>query len=230
MRERVLLSSPQAASAFDPPTWTSFTHPKGVSGIWGLHDELVFAWGGLNIRPHLSRWDGQTWTEVETPGAIVGMHGVRDDLIFAVGYQGMIARFDGHRWQRMASPTHGVLSHVLVVDENEIYATGNAEMVFAGTVWGWEERAAVPDVITGIAKYADRVFLAGGTWGLLELVGNRVKTVTEDFFPIGLRSGSSLLAWTEESIVETQDGETFESLPIDLFRDLIRSTPPLWKR
>ena len=96
MRERVLLSSPQAASAFDPPTWTSFTHPKGVSGIWGLHDKLVFAWGGLNIRPHLSRWDGQTWTE--------------------------------------------------------------------------------------------------------------------------------------ESIVETQDGDSFESMPIDLFRDLIRSTPPLWKR
>ena len=51
-----------------------------------------------------------------------------------------------------------------------------------------------------------------------------------DFFPIGLRSGASLLAWTEESIVETQDGDSFESMPIDLFRDLIRATPPLWKR
>ncbi len=93
-----------------------------LAGIWGLSDELVFAWGLRAQDTVMYRFDGKTWHTMESPGEVVGMGGLSPELVHAVGVGGLISRWDGKRWTKLPSPARGTLSDVFVASEEEMYA------------------------------------------------------------------------------------------------------------
>lgn len=211
------------------PTWHEHRAPCVLGGIWGLADDLVFAWGGLGAREALLRWDGKSWEAIEPPGGpILGMHGSAPDLIYAVGPRGFIARWDGSRWSTIPSPTRTTLSSVCVVSEDEMYACGNGRRLLEGSIHGWSEVLDAPAQLSSVAKWKGEVWIAAPDLGLLKLEGNRLATVKASLRPSRLDARGTLLCSGSDMTADTRDGTTFEAFSLAAFKASAAGRPPLW--
>jgi hypothetical protein len=213
--------------------WHDVRTPFVPSGVWGLDDDFVLAWGsagGTKTTPHLWRWDGATWKPMTAPdGTTVDIHGLRRDLIYAVGQEGLIARFDGSGWQTIPSPTQTMLSSVFVAGEREMYACGTRGRLLEGTIHGWSELLIADGPLSSVAKWRDTVFVGSADLGLFRLDGNTLVAVDPDVKPHQMDARGNLLLACDERLVETADGKTFSSLPVDAFKAEVRPARPLWR-
>jgi hypothetical protein len=206
-------------------------HVRGtLSGIWGLHDELIFTWGLRGNGPVAYLFDGATWKELPAPpGEVVGMHGTSEKLVYAVGRDGLVARWDGTSWSKVVTPARGVLSQVFVVNDDEMYAVGPNRQLLQGSTRGWTEILEGPGPLFGVVKWKDDVWVGAAEHGLMKLAGTTLVPVKPNIKAEKLEARGSLLISSPQMIAGTDDGATFNAVPaVPFLAKLIEKNPPAW--
>ena len=122
----------------DPVRGTPWTRHREINAtrIWGLSDDLVFAWSTVRKEVHV--FDGSRWTTHAVPDRIYDIHGTSPDLIMAAGF--FIGRWDGSSFAPMSAGPRPVFTQVHVVSEDEMYANYDRRAIWEGSVYGWAER------------------------------------------------------------------------------------------
>jgi hypothetical protein len=197
--------------------------------VWGLDDDFVFAWGSVSGEGWMALFDGRSWNEIEAPGPVLAMHGISRELVYAVGSGGLAAWWDGSKWNRQPTQTRGSLTAVWVVSEEEIYATGTARRILAGSIYGWSERVAVKHESWDVTKWNDRVWIAAGYKGLAELDGNTLPIVNKELQTRRVVPGDSLIVVTETAIVATDGTQIRSTLPLSELRVFTDPLTPAWQ-
>ncbi len=182
-----------------------------LRGVWGLHDGLVFAWGGTWHEPALWRGDGASWTPLPCPRPLSAIAGVRDDLIIASGV-GLVARWDGSAFVAMECPAVGIVGELLVEDDDHLWAVTHAGGVLTGTVSGWSAQAAMPEAVmtpNGIARWRERIAISAGREGLFALEGDRVVPLIPKLRPLQIAAdGDRLLVLEPDWLASWEAPET----------------------
>lgn len=219
--------------SIDPrqPVWESHPIPAVLTGVWGLDDSLVFAWGSIGQDRLMFRWDGHRWDQVESPGHVVAMHGVSRDLVYAVGPEGLVAHYDGGPWSVLAPPTQSVLCCVLVVSANEIYVAGHSGELFEGSAHGFSGGIAGTGGLYDLARWRGSVWGARRSAGLVRLDGAKLVECEDELLrPARLDANERLLVTCENLLAESSDGETFDAWWIDEVMAAIDHVRPMWRR
>jgi hypothetical protein len=211
-------------------SWKDHELPATLSGIWGLDDSTVFAWGLGGGTAKMFRWNGSKWSEMESPGEISRMHGHSKDLILAAGAEGLLARFDGKRWTPIPVRTGENLMGVHVVGPDEFYACGEGGSLLEGSRHGWRERAKVEYPLLDVAKFAGSIWLAGGDRGLLAVQGkgNKIASVKKNIAATAFDARESFLITCDEEVCESRDGKAFISVGEGILEELVGHKEPLW--
>ena len=195
-------------------------------GIWGLDEQHIYAWGIRQAGPgdqlpHLARFDGQQWQEMPNPGFyITKLHGLAPDLIYAAGRGGM-ARWDGRQWNVLPMPTGEILSDVFVATPDEIYATGYNGSLLEGTANRFSVITRTVDdrlPYACVAKFADELFVGGGSLGLFRRVGKteQLEHIKPNIHATHFEVRDNALTITVPSkVIGTFDGQGFRSTAVD---------------
>ena len=213
-------------------SWPHETLRGVLTGVWGLNDEHVYAWGQLSgDRPVPHRFDGTRWASMAAPEQpIVGLHGVSPDLLFAVGDRGFIARWDGGAWATMASPDKSSLSTVFAVGPDEVYAGGHGGSLHQGSVHGWTNLVRDQAPISAVVHWKERVWVATlGELGLCVWEKGALESIKPNLQVTHLDARHNLLFTTSGMLGETEDGESFSAFPVDEFSDAVEEVDPLWE-
>ena len=208
----------------------NFPVKGAMTGVWGLNDDTVFAWGQSGGQPVMYRWNGGGWDPMDPPpGRVIAMHGIAPDMIYAVGTEGLIARWDGSAWQQVPCPVRTTLSAVFVASEDEMYACGEGKSLLSGSVHGWSEILTHDMALRGVVKWHGDVWLgAGGDLGLCKLDGNKLVSIKPNIQPLCIDARGSLLITGNGYVVETTDGANFMASFIKGFEDAKAGKPMMW--
>ncbi len=187
--------------------WVSTPLAGSIAGVWGLDDGAVWAFGVHNDAPVLYRYDGARWDATPTPGAIVAMHGLHPSHVLAVGHSGLLARWDGAAWHRVASPVTETLRGVCVASDDAMYAVGAEGALLEGTPSGWRVRARCEHTLYSVGAHGGRVYV-GSPFpdGLLALTPAGLETVARALEPYQLDARVDLLLATPYVIASSDDG------------------------
>jgi hypothetical protein len=225
--------SPDTETMEDHSTWTVHRIAGGImGGVWGLDDQHVYAWyKTLDEQGHVVFYDGATWTELPPPpGRVLAMHGVSPDHVVAVGYGGLVARWDGKSWTKVAIPTKAVMTSVFIVGPDEMYAVGHDEGLWEGSASGWGRVAAGPGPLFGVAKFAGEVWVGAEKHGLWKRAGNKLECVDADLQAQVMDARGVLLITATDQLAETSDGVVFTKKAQGLLGRLRDAEPKLWHR
>ena len=216
-----------------PHAWETFPLRPVLTGVWGISDDVVFAWGKLGTDAPIFRWDGKTWTEIPNTGALVfTMHGTAPDAIYASCDEGVLSRWDGHAWHRVPIPTEQRIPGVFVVSPDEVYASGNVGMLLEGSSHGWGKVTEWKSTLTAVAMFAGTLWIAGGESGLLRRAtrsGNVLEVVdpevTARTFDV---RGDWMLISCDYEVCATNGTEVRKGLCRGSLEALLAATPPMW--
>lgn len=199
-----------------------------LTGIWGLDDQHVYAYGGAPDRPGKIRfYDGATWTKLpDAPDWILHMHGCAPDCIYGVG-QKTVFRWDGQRWHETNLRANVSLAAVWVENPDEIYATDVGGTLFDGSSSGFVERARWEGPLDGVAKFKGTVWLGGVETGLLKLDGktNKIESVKPKILTRGIEARETLIIAAGNRFVFSTDGQSFYSVGADAFERIVKPLP-----
>lgn len=204
------------------------TLDAALSGVWGLDDSLVFAWGERGSEPAMFVSNGDGWRAIPSPGYVNGVHGIAPDLIYAVGAQGLLARWNGTTWSRLPSFTDTMLSRVFVVSPDEMYAVGAGKRLLEGTVHGWSEVLHTDFPLMDVAKHGGAVFVAAGPEGLFTLEGRSLKPFSKKVTPDRFDAREELLISARAHIVQLASGPQLLTAGMEGFLTLTEGEPAQW--
>lgn len=223
-----VLDGEEGLFAFDAASAPSACPRKvidgSVFGVWGLHDGLVFAWGG--VRGDAQCWvrRGGAWELTPWSRTVSHVHGVRDDVVFATG-SGSVAWWDGAAWNAMECPTDVTLRPVYAVSEDEAYAVSHDGVLLEGSVYGWAQRARVPETVmtpNGVARRRGEVVVAVGNDGLLRLEGAELSLLDKNIRAIQtLSAGDELLTLNPNSAQSWAAPEKYPSVLLSNVEPLV---------
>lgn len=171
-----------------------------VNAVWGASDDCVFA-GTYQGAVYV--WNGKAWTESAT-GATHGInavHGSGPKDVWAVGERGTILHYDGRTWARIPypgddDPSDG-LTAVRALPGGEAVMCGRAGRVLRGGRDGLEVVTETKKSLYGLAYFQERVIIAAGDDGVLELKKNRVSTIKDTFAAVGVFECRHLLLFVQ---------------------------------
>lgn len=211
--------------------WSTHKIAGMLSGIWGLDDEHVYAWGLRGKQDFMVRWNGSAWIEMPSPtGGIVAIHGARPDLLVAVGDGGLIARWDGTAWTSMLAPSDEPYRSVYVVSDDEIWACGNRGALHQGTVHGWTPVLVHDAPLSGVAKWRDTLWVgAHGDAGICKLDGTKLEPFKPKLKAVKFETHDEALLFFSIGVIgETRDGNSFGGYRTKGFEDTTAGTIPDW--
>jgi len=208
--------------------WRQHNLKGALSGVWGIDDQCVLVWGLAKDKNVMYRWNGRAWSEMESPGYVVAMHGLKPDLIYAVGRGGLVARWDGRRWNKCVTHSTAMLSAVFVAGPDEMYAVGAGGVMLEGSSSGWKELLTGPGPMFGVAKFKGEVWVGAAEHGLMKLVKNKLKAVKPDIKAEILDARVDLLISSPKAIVGTADGATFRGTPVAAVEKIFADRKPGW--
>jgi hypothetical protein len=200
-----------------------------LRGVWGLDDRFVLTWGVHRGKELMYRFDGKKWSPMESPGEIYGVHGLSPNLVYAVGLKGLIARWDGARWNKVPSPTKAVLSDVHVAGEDEMYAVGDG-VVLQGSLHGWTTATEGASHMFGVAKWKGEVFVGAAQEGLMKLVRNKLVLVDAEIKAERIDARGELLVSSPDAVAVSDDGKDFKKLRVKLIEELYKDHKPEWTK
>lgn len=174
------------------------------------------------------RCDGRDWSEMESPGYVVSMHGISPDLIYAVGRGGLVARWDGRRWNKCVTHSTAMLSAVFVASPDEIYAVGAGGAMLEGSSSGWKQLLTGPGPMFGVAKFKGDVWVGAADHGLMKLVKKKLKAVKPNIKAEILDARKDLLISSPTAIVGTPAGEAFRGTPVTAVEKVFADRKPGW--
>jgi hypothetical protein len=226
---RVYVQAPESSGSSPPLEHTPLDGT--LTGVWGLDEDHVFAWGRHGGQPVMYLGHHTSWRPISAPGFVIGAHGIRRDLVFAVGEGGFIARWDGSAWHNMPSPTPRTLSRVFVESDDEVYACGHGKDLLQGSVHGWVQILTHTSPLRGVVKWQGDVWVAaGGDEGLSHLKDGKLVSVKPNLKATHLESRHALLITCPDKVVQSVDGKKFTASFIATFEDLTRDKPPSWRK
>jgi hypothetical protein len=204
--------------------------PAAIAGVWGVDSNCVFAWGELGNEPKMFQWGGVRWDEIASPGKVNAVHGTARDFVYAVGADGLIARWEGAGWTTAPSPTKSMLSSVFVASQDEMYAVGAGGSVLEGSLYGWSEVLVRDSQLYAVAKWKDKVWVAGGPDGLFTLAGNKLAPYRPDVTAERFDARGTLLISAKTEILEPAEEEKkFRSSGLAGFIKLAEPLPAAWE-
>jgi hypothetical protein len=115
--------------------------------IWGLSDEAVYVVGAEGA---CHRFDGKRWNDMSLDAKVDvrGIHGTSESNLFAVGI-GVVARWDGARWQMIAGLPDALCVHVAGDDRAYVGTRDGAFCVTGDKVLRLEGKATSYYSVTG---------------------------------------------------------------------------------
>lgn len=194
--------------------WQVITQQENtyVANVWGLSEEMVFAWGGGILRPELYPdpatrptldkpycWlkQGDIWHVYPTPGWIYALHGQDPLTITAVGKRGLAARWQADHWEPLSSPPTD-LGFIQITPSHETYGASCYGKLFAYQASsGWNQIGADLGYISGFASWKNDLFILLGQ-GLFRLEGERLALIHSSSNPQNLFAGDTLL-WNDDA-------------------------------
>jgi len=207
--------------------WQHVDLPGTLLGVWGLDAAQVWVWGTRGEHGVMYRFDGAGWAEVESPGHVVALHGTERDLLFAVGHQGLIARWNGVAWQRMASPVCETLHGVFAVSKEEAFAVGPSGVCLDGSEHGWMLRERRDHLLYCVAAFRGGVYagapcpeglLSRGPAGTLE-------TVDHELSPYQIDARGALLLANPYVLTSSTDAKQWARFEVAAFEGLVAGRP-----
>jgi hypothetical protein len=210
--------------------WNEDELPASLAGIWGLDDRFVFTWGELGDRNAMYLWNGSAWREVPSPGYVNGVHGISPDLIYAVGRAGLLARWNGTRWDRLPSYTSGTLSRVFVASADQMYAVGAGRSLLEGSIHGWSELLVADGQLHDVAVHRGKVWVAAGPDGLFTLQGNKLANYSTKITPEHFDARGELIISARTMVLQLLPDGKFQASGVQGFIDLAEDEPDEWMR
>jgi hypothetical protein len=217
------------SSAGRPPRWTTQQLPAVLSGIWALDESLAFTWGDGPAGPVLFCWNGSDWQQMECPGDICSVRGTAPDLIYAAGADGLLAHWNGQRWSRVPTPGAGLIGSLRVVSDREIYAVRDGHVLMDGSVHGWSDRLYLDQGMLTFEPFRGDLWISTMKDGLCKLNGATLVPVKPKFKPFVLEGRAGLLASDRERIAFSETGDTFETISLETFVQLVAGEEPWWQ-
>lgn len=90
-----------------------------------------------------------------------GVAGKSLSALYAAGWDGEIWKYDGSRWNAMASPTNDILTAVCVADDDRVYAVGREGALFRATNDQWEALdSEIFDDLWAITSFRGEIYAA----------------------------------------------------------------------
>lgn len=229
------------AAFADGGVWRSTRHdnldwePMGLppmQGLFALDDECVMAWTGrgTGLEQDFHLWNGARFDPIPSPPArVMAMHGVAPDWIVAVGFEGMIARWDGRAWRPWTVSLRGALGSIHVVSPDEMYATGPAGVLLEGSQYGWAVRAPTLGSAVSVTKLGVDVLVGDPVLGLLRLEQDRLVPLPVAH-PWQVHAGDGALLMTEtQAFAETRDFESVRRITVLDLEYALRDRAPSWR-
>ena len=210
--------------------WVSQRLPR-VNRVWGLHDNLVFAWNSIRKEVHV--FDGSTWSRVPTGFMVTAIHGVAADLIYACGWGGSIMRWRGHAFHPATVAPKRPFFSIFIVNEDEMYATLNKQSIWEGSVSGWSERTSPRSDwdLLSIAKWNDRLWLGDQVRGLCVLDDKgELQTIKPNLSADRIEARSKLLVSSCVAVAGSDDGTKFKRISDKLIEKAMGTRRPLWEK
>lgn len=212
--------------------FSRFTPETIVSGVWGLSDDFVVAWGGDRDSGEdvnkMYVYDGKSWADMPAPECtrngqwVNAVRGTAPDDLVAVGSFGLISHWDGREWRAAQVPLEAHFSGLHVESKHEMYACAPSGLIVEGSVNGWAQTFTTTEFQTqDIAKFADRIWVAGCDTGLLELVDDQLVVIKDNIPAKRVEATETLLATCEHVVACTEDGQGFMGTFIEKLPPLI---------
>jgi hypothetical protein len=202
--------------------------PTALSGIWGLDDQHVYAYGGSpGESGQVFFYDGKRWKKLpEAPEWLLHVHGCAPDCVYGIGTRSAY-RWDGKQWHPTALRATLSLACVWVESPDEIWATDGGGVLFEGSADGWSERARSDAPLVGVARWQGDVWLGGESAGLLRLKGKskKIEVVKPNIPTRYFESREQLLIANPEHIIFSATGKRFEAFAEDLFQEITEDKP-----
>jgi hypothetical protein len=196
-----------------------------LRGVFGLSDQHVWTWGERKSLPVLFFWNGASWSELEAPFPIVAMHGIHPELVVAVGRDGLLARFDGQRWQPAQAPIAARFTDVYVESEDSMYACSEEGDLLEGSTREWALRLRSGRPMRCIAKAYDTVWV-GTDEGLMKVDGASLLDFKKNVRAKRFDARHSLLMCAPDLLVHSADGAAFVATKVGVV-DAIAGQEPL---
>jgi len=168
--------------------------PDGLNSIWAANDNQAFiaGLGGERIRVIDEKIE---ITREPKSFRLNAIHGSSESNVVTVGDEGMVYKFDGINWKKIDLPTNVNLLSVYCHSEKEIFI-GGAGVLYRWDGSVWYEIDAQELIISSIAFYLGRFFLACGGKGVFsiqndalelfkEITVYRLKHIDDSLFAIG---------------------------------------------
>jgi photosystem II stability/assembly factor-like uncharacterized protein len=107
-------------------TTTDTQSRPGLTRVWGVDDERVFACGrgGVAVQKSGPRW---LHFDDDLDGDLYGINGAGANDLYVVGEEGRIFHHDGSAWTRIDRPTNYILNAVLCQNSDLAYVCGKGE-------------------------------------------------------------------------------------------------------
>jgi hypothetical protein len=218
------------AAATEPGAehWGTTVLPAVLTGVWGLHDDLVFAAGLRANAPVLFQLVNGAWVEIACPGYVRDMVFVDEQSGILCGHDGLLARWDGVAWQRLPSPVTSAIVGVTAASREEMYAQAGDYGILEGSPYGWVEQARLHYVITALAAHRGRLWVSVHGHDLCTFQSGVLTPRHVGFSVVQIDAREHLLAASTKQVGSSEDGETFAMLDLDRFVTVARYKEPWW--
>jgi len=96
------------------------------------------------------------------PYSFESIDGFSRKEVYAAGVFGEIWKYDGKKWDKVASPTNLILSKVCCAGNGKVYIAGQKSVLLRGRANAWEivPIDAFDDQIWGLAWFKDKLYMA----------------------------------------------------------------------
>lgn len=197
-----------------------------TSGVWGIDDSSVWAWGTEWEGPtHLFRFDGRSWTDLGSPGfRLTAVHALHPDLVCAGGDGGQVALWSAGQWNVFPTPATTRVTSTLVLGPDAFFATTAGGDLLEGSASGWGKVGEAPFLPTNqpgpllaVASWKGALWLAAGPAGLLQRQGasNALVAVPGVADAWALDARRDLVVAEKRQISSTNDGKGFVHDAVD---------------
>jgi hypothetical protein len=163
------------------------------------------------------------WSEIgkgiHGDGSIEAIDGFCDDELYAVGWNGMIWRYDGSMWYKVASPTNVILTDIRCASDGYAYCTGRSGVLLKGRHDEWEIAIDIEDMedLWSVQDFEKSIYLSGIS-GIYRYTDNELEELDiESILEEGItryklfRSANSIVSMGNKDIIK-YDGDKWMRL------------------
>lgn len=205
-----------------------------LSGIWGLSNELVYAWGFDYENSYVHLWNGTSWNDLPGfEGRISQIHGSDKDNIYATTFSGEIYYYDNNQWKRAEHPECESLAGIFVKDTDRVYAYGKQGCLLEKSKGGIFEKKELGDEFNK-ENFQKMGYFDGSYWissnVALYVLNDGKLEKKDDVAAISIESRNDLLFCSETDLygvnAETKGGF---KINVDKIKQLTSDYDPMWK-